>query len=359
MCNIAGYVGSKNAAHVLIEMTRRQQFIDGGVCTGIATIHEGKLYYAKVVGDVDTLLRETDAANFPGTVGIMHSRPGGDIAAHAHPFVDRSGNLAIVTNGTMGASANEEYLIHEHDIMQDFMDRGFPVLTCSDKGSVKPLSNGLKYHPCEPWALFLGEAAAKYQKEELESGMLDAMAETLDTFPGDRVIVSVNALLDGVITIGRMTRPMFAGLGDGETYIATTEIAYPENAGIRSIVTLPTCSVSQIKAGSLYISDRRLQNIRVESPNAHMFAAAYNYLENLLTGAKDEPKSIYDFELSAVTDPLWSKPYVDCKYSKPGKLLKPSAALMYEVLAAFYREGRLRSVVADRNGVLRTKFWLE
>jgi len=358
MCNIAGYVGTKNAASVLIEMTRRQQFIDGGVCTGIATIHEGKLYHAKVVGDVDTLLRETDAANFPGTVGIMHSRPGGNISAHAHPFLDRSGNLAIVTNGTMGATATEEYLTNEHDIMQDFMDRGFPVLTCSDKGSVKPLSNGLKYHPCEPWALFLGEAAAK-RLDDLADGMLDSMAETLDTFPGDRVIVSVHALLDGVITVGRMTRPMVAGLGDGETYIATTEMAFPEDVKLRNTVTLPTCSVSQVRAGSLYISDRKLKNIRVEEPNAHMFAVAYDYLEKLLTGAEDYPKSIYDFELSSVIDPLWSEPYVDCKYAKKGKMLKPSAALMYETLAAFYREGRLHSVVADREGVLRTKFWLK
>lgn len=358
MCNIAGYVGPKRAAPILIEMTRRQQFMDGGVCTGIATIHEGKLYYAKVVGDVDTLLRETDAANFPGTVGIMHSRPGGNIAAHAHPFVDRSGNLAIVTNGTMPATATEEYLIQERDIMQDFMDRGFPIHTCSERGAVKPLSNGLKYHPCEPWALFLGEAAAK-RLDDLENGMLDGMAQTLDTFPGDRIIVSVHALLDGVITVGRMTRPMVAGLCEDETYIATTEMAFPEGVRCRNIVPLPTCSVSQVKAGSLHISNRTLRNIRVEEITPHVYAAAYNHLENLLTGAKDDPKSIYDFNLGPVIEPLWSEPHVDCKYAVEGKYLKPSAALSYEVLAAFYREGRLHSVVGERGGVLRTKFWLE
>lgn len=358
MCNIAGYVGSKRAAPVLIDMIRREQYIDGGVETGIATVHEGKLYHAKVVGDLDTLLRETDAANFPGTVGILHSRSGGNIQAHAHPFIDRSGNLAIVTNGTMGPTATEEYLIHEHDIMQDFMDRGFPVLTCSDKGGTKKLSNGLKYHPCEPWALYLGEAAEKHT-DNMEEGMLDAMADMLDTFPGDRVIVSVHALLDGVITVGRMTRPMVAGLADGETYIATTEIAFPKDAGIRHTDMLPVCSVSQVKAGSLFISDRKLKNIRVEEPTARMYAAVYNYLEELLSASKDDPKSIYDFDLAKVTDKLWSEPYIDCIYAKAEGLLKPTAALMYEILGAFHREGRLHSVVGDRNGVLRTKFWLE
>ena len=59
MCNIAGYSGKRNAAPILIEMLRRQQSFDGGLSVGVATIHEGKLHYRKVVGDVDTLLRET------------------------------------------------------------------------------------------------------------------------------------------------------------------------------------------------------------------------------------------------------------------------------------------------------------
>ena len=41
MCNIAGYVGEQSAAPILIEMLRRQQGFDGGVCTGICTLHEG------------------------------------------------------------------------------------------------------------------------------------------------------------------------------------------------------------------------------------------------------------------------------------------------------------------------------
>ena len=50
MCNIAGYSGSKQAAPILLEMLRKQQAYDGDVCTGVATIHEGKLHYRKIVG---------------------------------------------------------------------------------------------------------------------------------------------------------------------------------------------------------------------------------------------------------------------------------------------------------------------
>ena len=47
MCNIAGYIGNRQAAPILLEMLRRQQPYDGDMSTGIATLHEGKLYYKK------------------------------------------------------------------------------------------------------------------------------------------------------------------------------------------------------------------------------------------------------------------------------------------------------------------------
>ncbi|MBQ2273110.1 MAG: glutamine--fructose-6-phosphate aminotransferase, partial [Clostridia bacterium] len=88
MCNIAGCVGSRRAAPILLEMLRRQEGFAGGYYTGIATIHEGRIYSAKLTGDVSKLISDTDAADLPGTIGIIHSRSksgGGD--PWAHPFL--------------------------------------------------------------------------------------------------------------------------------------------------------------------------------------------------------------------------------------------------------------------------------
>ena len=41
MCNIAGYIGKKQAAPILIDMIRRQEHYDGSAGTGIATVHNG------------------------------------------------------------------------------------------------------------------------------------------------------------------------------------------------------------------------------------------------------------------------------------------------------------------------------
>ena len=46
MCVIAGYSGNRRAAPILIEMLRKIEYYDGGYATGIATVHEGKIYYA-------------------------------------------------------------------------------------------------------------------------------------------------------------------------------------------------------------------------------------------------------------------------------------------------------------------------
>ena len=56
MCTIAGYIGEKRAAPVLLEMLKREESFDSGYYSGIATIHEGRLYYAKLTGRSEELV---------------------------------------------------------------------------------------------------------------------------------------------------------------------------------------------------------------------------------------------------------------------------------------------------------------
>ena len=103
MCNISGYIGDRRAAPVLIEMMRRQEGYCGGYYTGITTLHDGKLYTRKVLGDVNRLLAETDAMELPGNVGVIHSRSnsGGDVR-WGHPFVTSDNKFSVSLNGATG-----------------------------------------------------------------------------------------------------------------------------------------------------------------------------------------------------------------------------------------------------------------
>ena len=108
MCVIAGYAGNKPAAPILVDMLRKQQFFDGSLSTGIATIHEGKLYWKKVLGDVDEFLKQVDLSELPGTIGIAHSRPDNNYVEFAHPYVSNNGKVAVVSNGTTARDYRNE-----------------------------------------------------------------------------------------------------------------------------------------------------------------------------------------------------------------------------------------------------------
>src|SRR5690606_23947461 len=122
MCVIAGYIGNKPAAPILLEMLRREEGFAGGYYSGIATLSEDELRFEKVVGDVATLENETAAAKLPGNIGVAHSRtPSGGGREWSHPFVDTSGRLAYIANGAVGKFDNLPQLA---SLSQELMEAG-------------------------------------------------------------------------------------------------------------------------------------------------------------------------------------------------------------------------------------------
>ena len=53
MCNIAGYIGDKSAAPILIEMMKKQEGFGGGFYTGLS-IHDGKRLHFQAERDFCT-----------------------------------------------------------------------------------------------------------------------------------------------------------------------------------------------------------------------------------------------------------------------------------------------------------------
>lgn len=363
MCTIAGYAGQKRAAPILIDMLRREQFFDGGLSTGIATIHEGKLYTAKVTGDLDELIENTDAAELPGCVGIIHSRTSGNLVSHAHPFASDDGKLALVLNGTLRDNCTPEFYKHSNEMMQGFMDNGVEIKSAFKRSGnadpVRLLSNGLGYHDSEVYTHMIGEAVRNSSADRLADDMVVAVKKALEELPADIVLLGVHAELDGTITVGDVTRSMVVGYGDGETYLATSAIAFPEEIGKRSITLLPPTSVSQITADGVKIFNTELDGVRVEQVDFRIASEIYRRMEELLKGQKDDPKSLYDMPVYDGWRDVWSEPYVDCKYAVDGGLMKPYATVLYEALWAFHKEGRLHMTLGERRGHPISKFWID
>ena len=223
MCNIAGYLGDKPAAPILLEMLRRQQYFDGDMCTGIALMHEGKLTCRKVVGDVDALIRETDVLSLPGTVGIAHTRPSRALVP-PHPHLSPDGRVATVTNGTTPRSKYWP----RWDEAVDLLDRnGYDLEETEnpDGKSPKLSRNGG----------FVGTGLARNYLLDyyVKQGKTPAQALALTCWHmfNENVTVMLTEHAPDAVFVLRSTRPMTAVTRGGETYLATTRFGLPDGLG--------------------------------------------------------------------------------------------------------------------------------
>ncbi len=367
MCVIAGYAGHRCAAPILIDMMKKVEYIDGGLSTGIATVHEGKLYTAKVLGDVDTLLATTDALDFPGTCGIIHTRPSGDFQSHAHPFISEDGDLAFCENGTYFQATAPEFADKSRRLMGDYYRRGVTIKSAFDVpdhpdyavGYLR-LPNGKGYHNAEVYAQTIGEAVKDTPSSDLADAIARSTSVMLSRLPAELVTLSVHARLPDTVTVGRVTRPMAVGYGDGETYLCTTPIGFPEEIGRRPVTFLPTVSVSQITPKGLRITNYGIPGVRVEEVDARITAYLRPRIEAVLAGKKDAPVPLCGLGASAWHKEMWHEPMTDCHIVAPMGHLKATAAAVYETLWSFFREGRLGMTVGkDDKGNLVTEFYLE
>ena len=247
MCNIAGYAGTNPAAPILLEMLKNQEGLDSGFFTGISTIHEGKIYYAKVVGDINTLLERTDALSLPGTIGIAHSRtPGGagEGDSWAHPFTtERSGSVlfAQVLNGWAGRWTPQvsEYLA----LGKQLVSEGYPL-----KSSI--------HAPGRAWSIdgdisvHTSDIFTQLTAKKIDDGQdaVSALLHTYEQMPEEIASLALSVTEPDAIVWGRMNFPMFRSTTKDGTYLATSPTALPSEAGSHEL--LPAASAGIIRKDS-------------------------------------------------------------------------------------------------------------
>ena len=349
MCNIAGYVGSRQAAPILIEMLRAQEEFDGCMGTGIATVHEGKLYYRKVIGDVDTLIRETDALSLPGTVGIIHSRSCGKVGQEnlLHPFLSADGNIALVSNGT---SSNSAYTNLRDAATHWLEDLGYEFASRTPNlGGQHPMArNGDRVHPPEV-RVYLVQEYLKQGKT-----MAEAMALAGNHMYGDGVAVALNAAEPDKLFAIRTTRPMCVMMSGGESFLSTTRFAFPKDI-TGECIPLPLLHSCALAREGLTIFKERITVEDVCAVTPLAYREGYDRICVLLQGKKDAPLYFDDLELAVRNDmsDIWPEkhPY------------QQDARLVYDVLWQLHTEGRLKTKVLPhekKDGLTRRLyFWLE
>lgn len=321
MCNIAGYVGSKPAAPILIEMLRREEGWDAGHYTGIATLHNGSIHSVKKTGDLDHLLKTTSAANLPGTIGLIHSRtPSGGGDEWAHPFLgEKKGKpiTAYVANGSQGIFADQLPAATALAALLEEQGFVFHSRTAGPVGRYPRLPDGSAVHMSDVMAQLITRNLL--QDVDVRSAMEQAFCE----MPAEIVGLLLSLAEPDCITWARINMPMFVGFASHGAYLASTPQAFPEDAG--EPVLLPACSSGRVYRSHWTAAPLSHPPASVAAITARVWSRAYTAV---VEAAKRSACTVP--ELAKLVKPLFDP--ADCY---------PAAAVVYSILFSLQKEGRL------------------
>lgn len=245
MCGIVGYIGSQQAAPLLLEGLTRLEH-RGYDSAGLAVLGSSGLKVAKQAGRVRDL-GDSLPKRFGGKIGIGHTRwathgPAND--ANAHPHTDESGRVAVVHNGIIDNAAA---------LRAELSDAG--VVLASDTDT-------------EVLAHLIAASTAK----TLEARTAEALARVEGTYG----IAVTHADFPDRIVVARNGSPLIIGVGDHEMHVAsdlaavvryTTTVAHLDD-GEMATVTAGGFKTWRIDASGLSATDRRAKEVDID-PEAY------------------------------------------------------------------------------------------
>ena len=328
MCNIAGYVGEREATPILIEMIRRQEGLNGGFFTGIST-HDGeKIDYRKVEGDLDTLLRQTDAAHLSGSMGIIHSRtPSGGNFMWSHPFVtvcDGAIKMSYVANGSIGAfqEKNASYNLVADRLIAEGID--IPCKIAFEGDKYNRLSTGEAVHMSDVMCQLI------YEKKKMGRNTVDAMTEAFCEMPSEIVGLVIEDAFPDRIYFSRINQPMFLGFGKDGAYLASTPMAFPEE--VAEYRLLPALSSGVVYKDRYEVVGYDGFSMEVAAFDDHTLEQAEREVLSLLSEGEAGMKDVF----AAVKKIL------------PADKITQSAAIGYCVMTKLLKSEKIKSRASQR-----------
>lgn len=217
MCGIVGYIGSKQASHLLINGLLRLEY-RGYDSAGVTLLQDSELVTIKQKGRVAALDNQIDHKTMNATIGIAHTRwatHGEPNNTNAHPHSDNSGNISIVHNGII-----ENYSA----LKKQLIEKGYEFHTQTDS---------------EVLAVLIG--AFYEQVKDLEKAVRLALKQVDGTFG---IAVVSNYEPDKIIA-ARRGSPMVLGIGEDEFILASDASAIVQHT--RQVVYLSDNEMAIIK----------------------------------------------------------------------------------------------------------------
>ena len=345
MCNIAGYAGNRQAAPILLEMLRWQEYYDGNVSTGVVTIHAGKLHYRKIVGTVDDLIKKTDVLELPGTIGIAHTRPSGDSVAY-QPCISPDETSALATNGIF---IKTPYTYQHNEAVNLLLSKGYQFQQTQGINFKPPhLPDGQHIFPLE-----VRLALVNMYVNEGKS-FTEALALSSSHMFADNATVVISEQQPDSIFAIRTTRPLLALVENGETYVATSRYAFDqEKADLAEY--LPLQRSCEITRSGVRITEDKITVEPTAEITEKVFQKGYDHICKMLSVPKESALYFDDLELDLLKN---IRDIFEENYS-----LTEHARLVYDVLWQLKKEGRLRQELRPQKTKhgqrMRWYFWLD
>ena len=235
MCGIVGYVGTQEAAPILLDGLRRLEY-RGYDSAGMAVCGPEGLQVCKTRGRLQALADLTEEGRtLAGTLGVGHTRwatHGEPNDINAHPQVSQSGLFAVVHNGII-----ENYAL----LRAQLTAKGYAFRSETDTEVVAQL---LDYY-----------YAASRDVFEAVNSMLSAVE-------GAYALGIVCADAPDRLIAARKDAPLLLGYGDGENFIASDVTALLRHT--RDIVYMDDGELAIVTCGGIRIYDERRRPIEKE-----------------------------------------------------------------------------------------------
>ncbi len=265
MCGIVGYTGPKQCGEILLDGLRKLEY-RGYDSAGIAVLDGGEIAIRKSQGKIVRLLELVARDPLAGTCGVghtrwaTHGRPS-DVNAHPH----KTGPVAVVHNG----------IIENHRALKNrLIGQGRHFCSETDTEVIAHLLDG-----------FLSEGFS----------LAESARRTISELNGSYAFLAISETEPGTIVGARLNCPMVAGVGEGETFLASD--LPPLLSHTRNAIFLEDGEIAVASRNGLRLIDFR-GNPRERKPQyidwSPVMAEKGGYRHFMLKEIHEQPRAILD-----------------------------------------------------------------
>ena len=233
MCGIVGYVGARPCRDLLVAGLEKLEY-RGYDSAGVSVIEDGRIDSVRAVGNLANLRAavEDHASNGggvaiaapPATTGVAHTRwatHGRVTEENAHPHGDCSDRIHIVLNG----------IVENHaELRQGLAGEGHRFSSETD-----------------------AEIVAHLIERHYDGDLAAAVRACFAELRGHYAFVAMHADEPGLLVGARKECPLVAGVGDGESFLASAIPAFL--AETRDAVAIENDEIVTIDASGVSVSD--------------------------------------------------------------------------------------------------------